>query len=204
MSGYLIERGNCRPVQFDLADRCSAVRELLRPKEVLHLWSSSDTRGPSAPIVDQVEQYFSSMFATRALQYVHDPMHVDCWCSPARTLDRGFGDCDDLAILAAAVLKAGGIDASVVIGNIGGGTASNHAWVEGIDQFGRGFFYEATNPVLWYGARPLSYVPHALVNEDECVDLRPRRRPVDWKRLLGQGAIVVGAGMIAAALISDE
>lgn len=204
MSGYFIPRGQCRPVQFDLADRCSAVRKLLRPDEVRHLWTAGDASLPAPPVVEQVEHYYSEQFAAGALRYVHDPAYVDCWCSPARTLDRGYGDCDDLAILVAATLIAGGVNASVVIGNVGGGTAANHAWVEGEDEYGRGFFYEATDPVVWYGARPLSYVPHAMVDEHECVDLRARkRRQVDWAKLLGQGAIIVGAGLLAARL-ADE
>jgi predicted transglutaminase-like cysteine proteinase len=49
----------------------------------------------------------------------------ESWHSPANTAQRGFGDCDDFAILLANLLRARGITAYIVIGETHG---SGHAW----------------------------------------------------------------------------
>lgn len=104
-----------------------------------------------------------------ALQYEADPPDCDRWCSPARTLARGKGDCDDLAILAASILRAGLTSAAVVTGHYCGRDGCiGHAWVEGADERGW-FLLEATNGSLFRVARPETYQAQLILELGRCV-----------------------------------
>lgn len=154
-------------------NQCYAISELVRPWEVADLiqivpeWMlpKGHTLAASAAA------WLRSQFRTRRLRYIPDPerpVGYDYWCSPSATLERGGGDCDDLAILAASILLAGGIDAWVVVGTLKQGWGSTgHAWVEGVDERG-GFLIEATSGRLTRHVRPAEYHANLLLGPGCC------------------------------------
>jgi predicted transglutaminase-like cysteine proteinase len=106
----------------------------------------------------------------RHIGYKHDAVTAqksESWHSPANTAERGFGDCDDFAILLANLLRARGITAYLVIGELNG---SGHAWCA-VNFGGRWFSIEPQQdpgePVNGLDAMPLvdgSYKPWLLVD----------------------------------------
>jgi hypothetical protein len=143
-------------VPFGYASHYTAVQRLVRPWEVEHLIDRSAPSGLvaySSPIPEQVAQWLRSQFASGQLSYQSDPSGFDCWYSPATTLRRRAGDCEDLTLLTVSILLAAGVSARVAIGTtLGGG----HAWVEGADAHG-GFLIEATSGDLHRWQRPTQY-----------------------------------------------
>jgi hypothetical protein len=101
------------------------------------------------------------------LRYRRDPGR-DVWFSPAATLQRRGGDCEDLAILSLSLLLAGGHhEAHLVIGrHCDGRRCEGHAWVEGADARG-GFLFEATSMQLMR-YRPPAYRPNWGVTKTRC------------------------------------
>jgi predicted transglutaminase-like cysteine proteinase len=78
------------------------------------------------PSLDVLVQAWHAV--ARHIGYKHDAVTAqksESWHSPANTAERGFGDCDDFAILLANLLRARGITAYLVIGETNG---SGHAW----------------------------------------------------------------------------
>ena len=151
-------------------DRCTAIQELLRPEEIEHLI----LRVPAgwAPFIDPFASsaavWLQNMFRQGRLSYIQDPVNCDLWCSPARTLLRRGGDCDDLSILMASLMEAGGIPAFVVTGTYFNGiTHVGHAWVEGQDADG-GFLLEATTGQLIRGFRPWTYSAELFLSRGQC------------------------------------
>jgi len=143
-------------VPFDYASHYSAVQRLVRPWEVEHLIDRRATPALVAyrsPVPEQVAQWLSTQLASRQLSYQSDPSGFDCWYSPATTLRRRAGDCEDLTLLTVSILLAAGVSARVAIGTILGG---GHAWVEGADAHG-GFLIEATSGDLYRQRRPVQY-----------------------------------------------
>jgi hypothetical protein len=55
-------------------------------------------------------------FIKKKVKYVNDPPKTEVFQSPLATLRYGMGDCDDHAILAAALLRAAGFRVKVVLG----------------------------------------------------------------------------------------
>lgn len=107
-----------------------------------------------------VARWLEANFADGSLRYRADPKGPhDYWCSPAVTRLFGRGDCDDLAILTAAFLQAGGVHARVTTGLlVSHAERAGHAWVEGCDEHGA-FLIEATSGKLVRTVRPSEYVP---------------------------------------------
>ena len=161
-----VPAGSCIRMRPTAANQCYAISELVRPWEVASLiqmvpeWLLPEGHTLAA----SVAAWLRSRFGTRRLRYIPDPprpIGYDYWCSPSATLERGGGDCDDLAILAASLLLAGGVDARVVVGTVRQGRRiAGHAWVEGVDEHG-GFLIEATSGRLIWHLRPAEY--HANV-----------------------------------------
>jgi transglutaminase-like putative cysteine protease len=104
--------------------------------------------------------WFRSERASGRLEYIPDPEGpLDFWCSPETTLERGGGDCDDLAVLGASIILSAGWPGRVVVGTHEG---QGHAWVEGRDERGW-FLLEATNGDLLRNWRPRAYVPNPYI-----------------------------------------
>lgn len=126
-----------------------AVRTLLAPEEIRAaaraLTARSSTFGREHPL-----RTLKALFQSGRLRYRADDSFRGTsrapWYRPAATLQRGGGDCEDLAILLAAMLNAHGWDASVVIGSMWqGGTWGGHAWVAVRNRRGEAVYFEATN-----------------------------------------------------------
>ena len=169
---HFFECPSCLCVRTTPLDRCVALQDLIRPWEVAHLLHRRRPvllpvprrarHQPRPSLTTQVAKFMG-----REFRYVADPPHCDRWCSPAITLRDRAGDCDDLAIFAASLLIAGGVDAEVVAGNhCDHGKCGGHAWVEGWDQGGF-FLLEATSGRL-LRHRPRAYIPQLHASPGRC------------------------------------
>jgi len=202
--GYTIQRGACRCTDFSFEDRCTAIKQLISPEEVQHLWypwvpTSPSSSPPNAPI--EVARFLQQSFAEGRLRYIDDPAHCDAWCSPAVTLERGGGDCDDLAILAASLLEAAGLVSWVVTGFVQTEDGpAGHAWVEGHDEDGRGYLLEATTGDIYLG-RPDPYDARMAANRSACKRIKRLQKPTSsWIPLL----VTAAAGAVGLALLSSS
>lgn len=123
--------------------RCQTIQQLVRPEEVSHLFDPYKVLvGMYTP--QGIAEYFRRQFATRYFRFVDDPAWCDRWSTPRRTLRTGTGDCDDLAILALAMLRYIDVHSYIVVGDLSG---NGHAWIEGEDSAGF-FLIEATTGAL--------------------------------------------------------
>lgn len=163
-AGRYIHRGKCLCVAFDATTRCRAIQALWSAAEVAHLWHAAPAGSYAVPVPLQVSAWLQDQFRFGGLQYLPDPEYCDEWCSPSRTLARGYGDCDDFAILTASMLEAGGLSVWVLVGQYG---EQGHAWVEGYDEAGRPFMIEPTSGGL-FTVRPHGYHPQLLTNPRDC------------------------------------
>lgn len=160
----------CRCVSLTPLERCRAVQNLVRPDEVAHLVNVVPRRWPPSnhSLPRSVALWLQFKRLTGEVAYMPDPEWCDRWCSPAETLDRRGGDCDDLAILATSLLWAGGVAAGVVVGHhCNDFVCDGHAWVEGHDERGW-FLLEATTGTLVRKARPTAYTPHLWLQPGRC------------------------------------
>lgn len=87
------------------------------------------------------------------------------WQVPSETLKRGEGDCDDTAILLTSLLRAGGSDAHVAIGEYQG---YGHAWTVIGD-----LIYETTYTRARPVPDPQDYCTYVLFNDQEVLELWP-------------------------------
>lgn len=142
-----------------VASRCDAILTLIRPDEVRHLVPAQ--RGPL--FVEAVAEYVHAN-----VRFVDDPPLCDLWCSPARTLWRGQGDCDDHAVLSTSLIQAAAIRADVAVGRVWTGSEmAGHAWCEGVDARGW-FLVEGTNGAVHRGRRPAGYELGYVLTENFC------------------------------------
>jgi transglutaminase superfamily protein len=146
-----------------LRNQARAVHHLVRPSEVKHLYQRDEYGRLLLPIdvTLAVSTWLKTSLGGAELLYIPDNNQYgyDTWCSPARTLYRRGGDCDDLAILVVSTLLTGRVRAKVVIGYLVNDDGwMGHAWVEGHDQYGW-FLFEATNGEVYREQRPDVYVP---------------------------------------------
>jgi transglutaminase-like putative cysteine protease len=139
-----------------------AIALAVRPEEATHI------SGPLQLLQESMNLSFAAVLslwfrAQRAsgwLRYIPDPDGpLDFWCSPETTLERGGGDCDDLAVLAASILQAAGMRANVIVGTFQG---VGHAWVEAFDERGW-FLFEATIGAFFRKRRPRTYVRNPYI-----------------------------------------
>lgn len=150
--------------------RCRAVAALVRPDEVAHLVDRVPAHYlPSRHAFGtEVARWLRERLAAQDLMYCPDPACCDIWYSPRATLERGCGDCEDLGILSAALLLAGGAVCDVVLGELRTDRARmGHAWVEGTDESGW-FLLEATSSQIWRGNRPSIYRPALFARPGMC------------------------------------
>lgn len=149
-------------------EQCALIQTLVRPEEVRHF-----VRRAYAPATfrsaDNVGSWLTSKRLSGEVIYIPDPPGWDRWCSPAETLRRGGGDCDDLSILAKSLFDAlGPLDTYVSVGRLcQNGRCEGHAWIEGNDE-GGWFLLEATNGQVFRNVRPSFYTVQALLRPGEC------------------------------------
>lgn len=80
-----------------------------------------------AGITDTRTQRFQAIKAIQnwvrdRIGYAHDPQNIEMLQTPPATLKRGYGDCDDKAILTCAMLKALGFETELLaVGGTGAG-----------------------------------------------------------------------------------
>lgn len=163
MNKFLMSyRPACIRLRPSIGNQYRAMQQLIRPEEMAHLIvrRRRTWRSMRQSFVAAAAAWLRHQLDSGKLQYFSDPDDAyDYWCSPAETMARGGGDCDDLAILTASLLRAGGIDARVVLGDIDDGfTTGGHAWVEGWDHLGW-FLFEATSGEFVRRERPVDYIP---------------------------------------------
>lgn len=167
--------GDCLCVGSSPADRCRAIQELIRPQEVAHLIRRVPLHQLPA---DHTLARSVARYVATELVYVPDPPNCDLWCSPARTLHRRRGDCDDFAIFSASALLAGRVDAAVIVGLVFvRGAWRGHAWVEGVDHLGW-FLLEATSGTVYRRERPSTYIAQLELRPGSCCVAQPRRARV--------------------------
>lgn len=127
----------------------SALNILVRPSEVRHIVPHH------MPVTtEDVAIWLQRHLRVGTLRYISDPAFADIWQSPKATLVRGGGDCEDLAILTASVLRTAGVQCSIAIGRH---FQEGHAWVEGVTKLGNAFLLEGTTGELFYQRRPHGY-----------------------------------------------
>ncbi|MCA9680129.1 MAG: hypothetical protein H6708_27670 [Kofleriaceae bacterium] len=160
---------SCWCVEVTSEHRCNAIQDLVRPDDVIHLFRRP-LRHPviQHALANRVAGWMQRAFRRGALRYIPDPEGCDMWCPPALTLQRRGGDCDDLAILAASVVLAGGGDCDVIVGHFCDGRGcQGHAWVEGVDERGA-FLLEATTGALYRDQVPAGYISHLILRPGVC------------------------------------
>jgi hypothetical protein len=155
--------GQCMWMNPTHANHAAAAEALVRTEEVEAYIPPAQ---PNLPHAELVGRQLRGMFMAGKLRYFSDPVepgstsagpeNAEVWCSPAATLQRGGGDCDDLAIVACAMARVRA-RARIVTGTVGPDNGG-HAWVEGRDDFGW-LLIEATNGEVIRGQRPSDYRP---------------------------------------------
>ncbi len=102
-------------------------------------------------------------FVCRNIDYRRD--WGEFWMTPSETL-RGYGDCEDSAILLTSLIRAGGApNCYVALGSLGG---YGHAWCEYNGQVLE-TTYTRAQPV----PDPQDYCPYCIFNESEVIELWP-------------------------------
>ncbi|NPB07561.1 MAG: transglutaminase domain-containing protein [Aquificae bacterium] len=69
-------------------------------------------------------------FVKRSVKYVKDPQKLETLRSPIRTLELGFGDCDDHTILAGTLLRIAGFPVKIVLGDTNHDGRYEHVFIE--------------------------------------------------------------------------
>lgn len=134
---------SCATVFPSRARQRDAVHQFVRPQQVRHLINSRLCYS-----ADDIAFWFQQQFKLGNLRYLPDPAIRDIWCSPAETLRRKGGDCEDLSFLACSLFIAAGIPAAIALGELCDHRGcGGHAWVVGKDSRGW-FMFEATSGEL--------------------------------------------------------
>ncbi|MFY0528109.1 transglutaminase domain-containing protein [Archangium gephyra] len=146
-------------VPFNKEAHHDAVQKLVRPNEVAHLFPYVSPAQALflPPLAERVAGWLKQKFITGEFRYQLDPPAFDYWYSPAVTLRRRAGDCEDFTLLVVSMLVSQGVSADVAIGSVwSGGSFGGHAWVEGADAIS-GFLIEGTSGDLYRHTRPDEY-----------------------------------------------
>lgn len=154
-------RSQTRCVTPTFNDWYDAMNFYLRPNEVRpitvavrRLWAER-----RLPYADALGYILMQAGHQGRLVYRSDPPSCDQWRSPAETMRRGGGDCEDLTIIAMSVATGLRMSADVMVGEVYDKSEGwqGHAWLEGVDQQGW-FLLEATNGTI-FRYRPAIYRP---------------------------------------------
>lgn len=175
----------CRCVGPTVVERGAAIREYVRAEDVMHLLQPGAARPPGYTAGDAVARWLRGKFGDGSLRYIDDPPECDLWGRPATTLRRGGGDCDDLAILVASILRAMRVSSFVVVGRLcQQQRCGGHAWVEGQDEAGW-FMIECTTGEISRGALPAGYQRQYLLTPERGI-LAPGYKNDEAQRVIAQ------------------
>ncbi len=143
----------CLIIEPTLGQFEEAAQDLIRTDEVRHL-----VHTPSKLTPQIVGDWIARNRRVGDLRYLPDMTGKrDHWCSPEATLNKGGGDCEDLAILAVSLLRLGGLSAWVCVGwRQRNERRESHAWVEARTRDGSWRLIEATTGKV-YDHRPAGY-----------------------------------------------
>jgi Transglutaminase-like superfamily len=158
---------SCVPVSSSLSARCDAIRQLIRPQEVMSYTVAGLHHAPWRHFnpVESIACYLKQL----DLIYIADPVNHDYWCPPAVTIRRGGGDCDDFSILAASMLRAAEIRTDVVLGWWRQQRRRGyHAWVAGIVSCGCKFVLEPQTGQIWWNETPPDRDAEYRVSPEGC------------------------------------
>lgn len=157
----------CTRVGGSFLERCAALRSLVRPREVYTHAAAASRHAQHCH--DSPTEGVACYLRRLDIGYTGDEP-ADNWCSPAMTLRRGEGDCDDHSILAASLLRASGVRADVVLGWMRqpGRRPGYHAWVVGSDPLFGFFSMEPQSGTTWWGGTPPYYDAEAHGGPDGC------------------------------------
>ena len=90
----------------------------------------TDDSQSSSPGVYVSDEFLDCVMAVQEIEYVGDRMGADAWQTPAETVRRGKGDCEDVAIYFQHLLRAKGIHAELVFGLLNIQAKVGHVWCE--------------------------------------------------------------------------
>lgn len=68
-------------------------------------------------------------FVRRNIRYLEDPFHFDTFDSADRTIELGFGDCDDIAVVAGAVFLHAGFPVRIKVIRTAGNESFHHVYI---------------------------------------------------------------------------
>lgn len=159
----------CIPVPSSFHDRCAAIRQVIRPGDVIH-YASAGLAHAHQRHANEVEAIACYLRHQLGLVYIADPKHRDFWCPPLETIRRGGGDCDDFSILAASMLRAAGYRADVVLGWWRQSKRRGyHAWVAGVARCGRcRFVLEPQTGEIWWNEIPADRDAEYVIAPEYC------------------------------------
>lgn len=164
-----VQFGHAQCVGATFQERCDAIQKMVRPHEVQHIVSKIRCASGRHLLIGNLTEWWQDEMRAGRLRYTADPDDCDLWSAPSLTLALGAGDCDDLAIVAASVLIAGGDHASVGVGHLlKQGQSLGHAWVEGWDRDGRFYLFEATTGEHFHDQRPAHYKLKSSLRPGAC------------------------------------
>lgn len=109
------------------------------PTELAHVRDVAlDLVRDTAPYDQRGEVRAVFRFVRDSIRYVQDVVNVDTLQTPTATLDRLQGDCDDKALLLAALLECIGFATRFVVAATRPGQSYNHVYLETwVPQLGR-------------------------------------------------------------------
>lgn len=75
------------------------------------------SKGAELMVDEAFRTYIVLKWVSENLRYIPDPYKSDIMFTPAETIRRGGGDCEDLALATATMLRALGVDAGIAVVN---------------------------------------------------------------------------------------
>jgi hypothetical protein len=156
-------------------------------------------------------------YLARSIRYEGRGRAAEDWLFPDETLDAGFGDCEDLAFLLAALLLASGVSGYVVrvaFGtlHVGRGKRHDHAWVMYRDEGGRWLLLDPLlstrqldAPGVANRRRPerSEYEPRFVFNDAHLWAMKPGRGSPEVASYLGERKFLEGFDPTFAAGIHN-
>lgn len=164
----------------NLDDRINAIRDRSRrgkvdPKVIAWARRQVSARCPSKPGGWCVPEKNKKAEAAaifhgmrRDVRYVNDPLHVDLYVHPRRTLEHKAADCDDFSSLGCSSLMAIGIPCELEVVRTKDSKTWNHIYVNAVLPDGERYSLDASVPV-----KPGWRVPDSYVAERRVFEVKP-------------------------------